>query len=70
MECTEGTFECGVLTLTLMDTEGVDMIDAAGEADRCRNSNHQFGTTILIKIKQCLPVFLDGVYAQRVRDWV
>jgi hypothetical protein len=34
-ECTEGTFVWGVLTLTLMDTEGVDMNDMDGEADRC-----------------------------------
>jgi len=33
-ECTEGTFVWGVLTLTLMDTEGVDMNDMDGEADR------------------------------------
>jgi hypothetical protein len=40
-ECTEGTFVWGVLTLTLMDTEGgVDMNDIDGEADRCCKLSH------------------------------
>jgi hypothetical protein len=34
-ECTEGTSVCGVLTLTLIDTEGVDMIEIV-EADGCQ----------------------------------